>query len=672
MIRQIKKENAMSELTGRYQGSRRGFGFIIPAEGGEDYFVPPGDSSGAWDGDTVTYRQEGSDGRDGRRSGKILSVVTHANKIVTGRLCKDGRIVYLAPDSDRLPTAIQMTGKLTSAHIGDKVAVEVLSFGTRKTPPLGALRENFGRCGSRVASTAAILYNYEIDRAFPQTVLDAADAVPQSVQPAALKNRTDLREKLIVTIDGASAKDLDDAVSLETDEKGRLVLGVHIADVSHYVNHRGEIDKEAFDRGTSVYFADQVIPMLPVALSNGICSLNPNVDRLTLSCLMTVDKNGNVVDHTICKSVICSKARLTYEGCNALLAGEENDLTPETAELIRRLATLAKTLTKKRRNRGALMLETAESYFICDENGVPIDVKQRQSGIAESLIEECMLLANETVAEHLCVNKLPGVFRIHEKPSMEKAAALQEALEPLGYDVHEPDGHALQAVLDAAKGKPEASAVNMLILRSLMKARYQAENAGHFGLAADFYCHFTSPIRRYPDLIVHRILSAVLEPGTNEEQAGNRLAKLAAFAERAALQSSEREVAAQNAEREIEKLYMAEFMQDKLGQEFAGAVSGVTKFGIFVLLDNGVEGMLPLNRDEDASAYVMGAPMRVICEAADQGTGEITFSLPGEPPRMPRSSEVKKILPKGPQQHKPAYRKKGHPQKASTRSKQRR
>ncbi|MEG2421056.1 MAG: RNB domain-containing ribonuclease, partial [Oscillospiraceae bacterium] len=429
---------------------------------------------------------------------------------------------------------------------------------------------------------------------------------------------------------------------------------------------------EAFERGTSVYFADQVVPMLPVALSNGICSLNPDADRLTLSCLMTVDKGGKVVGHEICQSVIRSKARLTYEGCNAMLAGEENDLTPETADLIRRLASLAKTLTAKRRNRGALMLETSESYFICDENGVPVEVCQRQSGVSESLIEECMLLANETVAEHLCAGKLPGVFRIHEKPSMDKSATLQEALAPLGYDVHEPDGHALQAVLDAAKGKPEAPAVNMLILRSLMKARYEDENQGHFGLAADFYCHFTSPIRRYPDLVVHRILTASLEKTSNEEQEHNRLAKLAAFAKRAALQSSDREIAAQSAEREIEKLYMAEFMEDKVGGTFTGAVSGVTKFGIFIMLTNGVEGMLPLQRGEDESAYVMGAAMTVICESADQGTGEITFSLPGEPPRVSGRVEAKKILPKAPKSHKPAYRKKGHPQKASTRSKQRR
>ena len=482
--------------------------------------------------------------------------------------------------------------------------------------------------------------------------------MPQAVKPAALEGRLDLRGKTIITIDGASSKDFDDAVSLEKDEAGRWVLGVHIADVSHYVRPGSALDLEAFERGTSVYFADQVVPMLPVELSNGICSLNPHVDRLALSCMMTMDKSGAVVDHTIAKTVICSTERMTYEDCNMLLAGEDPALAERYAHILpmlKDMAALAKQLEKMRRNRGALDLETKESYVICDQEGKPVDVALRQQGESEKLIESFMLAANECVAEHLNRLHKPCVYRVHEKPSDEKSQALRTMVAPLGYDLKNADSHSLQKLLDWAKGKPEEGAVSMMVLRSLMKARYDEDNLGHFGLAAEYYCHFTSPIRRYPDLMVHRVLSALLDGSLDKQEK-----KLTTVVQRAAVQSSQRELAAQEAEREIEKRYLAEFMAGHIGETFAGVVSGVTRFGLFVSVAGGVEGLLPVEalpgggwhydeahltllEDNGRGRYTFGMPLEVECAAADPVSGRVDFILPGGTPvtRNKREEEHK-------------------------------
>ena len=579
----------------------------------------------------------------------ITAVLERANKQVTGTLQKHNREVWLAPDSDKLPGPIQIVGKTRGARAGDKAAVAVTSYGSAKHPPMGTLKEVFGPAGTRESSTAAILYNYEIERAFPAPVLAAAGEAPQAVDAAALKGRADLREKCIITIDGASAKDLDDAVSLERDGEGRWVLGVHIADVSHYVTAGSPLDLEAFERGTSVYFADQVVPMLPVALSNGICSLNPRVDRLALSCTMVMGADGAVLDHRIEKSVIRTTERMTYEDCNVLL-GEERDAALEARyapilPMLRDMAVLAKALEKRRRARGSLDLESGESYIVCDETGAPAEILRRSQGVSEALIESFMLAANECVAEHLFQLRKSAVYRVHEKPSADKTEGLRAMLAPLGFDLKEADSFSLQRVLDAVRGKPEAPMVSSMVLRSLMKARYDVENLGHFGLAAKFYCHFTSPIRRYPDLMVHRLLTALLD-GKLE---GAREKKLAAAAKKAAVQSSERELAAQSAEREIEKLYMAEYMAGHIGETFPAAVSGVTKFGLFVALESGVEGFLPaaaLPEDryrydelrmtltgEQGRVYSFGMALEVVCAAADPAVGQVDFTLPGVAPR---------------------------------------
>lgn len=639
------------ELTGIYQSSGRGYGFFIPEEGGEDWFVPPRREGGAWDGDVVKLRPDREEARDGqRRVGAVVSIVERTNRTVIGVVRKEGRQIWVVPDNKKLPPILVLS-KRGRAVNGEKAAVRVSGFGGRDEPPMGSLAETFGRAGSRQAAVDAVLYRYEICQAFPPDAQAEAGQAPAQVEPEALEGRRDLREETVITIDGASAKDLDDAVSLKRDGEGRWVLGVHIADVSHYVAAGSALDREAWERGTSVYFADRVIPMLPTELSNGICSLNPHVDRLTLSCFMTLTEDGAVVRHEIVKSVIRSAERMTYGDCNVLLDGGDAALEERYAPILpmlRDMAVLADRLARQRRLRGSLDIESSEAVILCDEGGRPVGMELRRQGRAESLIEEFMLCANETVASHLSRLGKPAVYRVHEKPSGDKTERLRAMLAPFGLEVRQADHFSLQKVLDAVKGKPEESAVNAILLRSLMKARYDAENLGHFGLAARYYCHFTSPIRRYPDLMVHRILTALLEGKLH----GSAEKKLAGAAQRAAVQSSQRELAAQSAEREIEKFYMAEFMLGHVGETFSGTVSGVTRFGLFVLLPFGAEGMVSVEAlpgdgydyDEhrmtltgrDGTVFSFAMPLEVVCTSADPGSGQIEFRLNGVPEKKPR------------------------------------
>lgn len=632
------KQN-IKEITGRYQATGKGYGFLIPDGGGEDYFLPPRAEGGAWHGDLVAARPDAEAPGAGRRTAVVTGIRERSNQTVTGTVYRHGREIWLAPDSDKLPSSIRVVGRRSGLRGGDRAALTVTSFGGRGASPMGVLSQVFGRSDSRDAIAAAILYNYGIRPEFPPEVIRAAEKAPQEVLPEAIKGRLDLRDRLIFTIDGASAKDLDDAVSLDYDESGRSVLGVHIADVGHYVAMGSALDVEAWNRGTSVYYADRVVPMLPRALSNGICSLNPNVDRLTLSCIMTLDPSGTVVSHTLTGSVIRSKFRMTYEDCNVMLADGSPSLEETYAEMLpalRRMTSLAETLRKRRMLRGALDLETREVSVRCDASGAPVGVEKRLQGVSESLIEEFMLIANETVAEHLHAGKKPSVYRVHEKPSADKAESLRSMLAPLGYDLPDVDNFSLQKVLARAEKTPEAPLIHMLVLRALMKARYDSANLGHFGLAATYYCHFTSPIRRYPDLMVHRAVAAELE-GASEK-------KLTSAVQKAAMQSSERELAAMNAERDIEKCYLAEYMQGHIGETFEGLVSGVAKFGLFVTLTNGVEGFLPAGALPDDEyqfdekrmtltgqrlkmLFSFGMPLTVVCVTADPASSQVDFRL---------------------------------------------
>lgn len=536
---------------------------------------------------------------------------------------------------------------------------------------------------TRESATRAILEEQHIYTEFSKEVLEAAEKIPDHVRPSDCKDRTDLREWLTFTIDGDQSKDFDDAVSLTKNEDGTVTLGVHIADVGYYVKQGSLLDLEAYDRGTSVYFADRVAPMLPPALSNGICSLNPGVDRLTLSCIMKVDGEGKVVEYELLRSVICSKERMTYNHCNLLLAGEADmELSFRYAHILpvlRDLAALDEKLKAKRRRRGALELETMEREIFCDEHGRPVDVVQKGAGRSEGIIESMMLLANETVARHLHQNHLPAVYRIHEAPSEAKLAALKQVITPLGYTLKGGDHGSFVKLLRKSKGTPHQSIVNLLVLRAMMKAAYDPENRGHFGLAAEYYCHFTSPIRRYPDLMVNRVLTAELT-GTATE---TKLKRLENFCKSAAVQSSEREVAAMTAEREIEKLYLAEYMEDRVGECYTAAVSGVAGFGLFVALPNGVEGLVPVRalpddfylHDEARMAlvgertgqtYTFGMELQVVCVAADGGTGRVDFLLldeDGEPilPREHTPSGLKRepSHPKGKRKSPKAHIRRG-------------
>ncbi|MCI6256963.1 MAG: ribonuclease R [Clostridiales bacterium] len=640
-------------ITGVYHAAGRGFGFVTPSgeEGaGGDYFIPPRMENGAWNGDTVTIRPEGGPSAPGeKREARVISVLKRANRAVTGAVRKHNRETWLVPDGDKLRDPILVVGRTAGLRPGDKAAVKISSYGTAKQPPMGTLAEVFGRDGSREAAVEAILFEQGIHRQFPPPVLEQAARAPQVVDPSALAGRLDLRDKLIITIDGAHARDLDDAVSLERDGQGRPVLGVHIADVSHYVPMGSPLDVEAWQRGTSVYFADQVVPMLPTELSNGICSLNPRVDRLTLSCIMTLAPDGSVAEYRIVKSVIRTAERMNYPDCNALLQGGSLGLEERYAHILpmlREMAGLSRVLERRRRLRGGLDLESRESEILCDDEGRPVSIRARAPGESEGIIESFMLAANECVARHLSQLQAPAVYRIHEKPSAEKAEALRAMLAPLGYDVREPDNFSLQKLLDQARGTPQEFLVHTTVLRSLMKARYEPQNLGHFGLAAPYYCHFTSPIRRYPDLMVHRCLTALLD-GAMEGKTGQ---KLSSAVGKAARQSSERELSAQTAEREIEKRYLAEYMASRTGETFAAAVSGVTRFGLFVLVEGGAEGFLPaealpappytfdeahMTLSHGEERYTLGTLLQVVCASADPGSGQIVFRLPGHAPRSP-------------------------------------
>lgn len=670
-------------LTGRYQGSGRGFGFFIPdgaLSRADDCFIPPHREGGAWDGDRVQAVLEpagpalcvrgvpsgsgcAGPAQPGRRLAKVVAILERGNPTVTGVIRRENRQVWLLPDNERLGFSIKLPGK-TKVKDGQRAAVKVASYGSPSAPPLGTLAADFGPMGSRAAAVEAILYRQGVERAFPDEVAQEAQAIPQSVAPQAVEGRLDLREELIITIDGAATKDIDDAVSLKK-EGDHWLLGVHIADVSRYVLPGSALDDEAFSRGTSVYFADQVVPMLPVALSNGICSLNPGVDRLTLSCLMTLDKSGEVTAHTIAASVIRSAEKMTYEDCNLLLSGEDSPLRASLAEryahilpVLQDMAALSRILEKRRKNRGSLDLETQESYILCDSLGRPVDVLPRSQGVSEKLIESFMLCANETVAKHLFDLHAPAVYRIHEKPSQDKLDTLRAMLSPLGLTVTDGSGPSLQKALDAVKDKPQAPAVSMMVLRAMMKARYSTENLGHFGLAAGYYCHFTSPIRRYPDLMVHRCLHALLAKAGARE-----LKRLQKSCESAAVQSSQRELAAQTAERDIDKLYFADYMQGHIGETFPAAVSGATRFGLFAALPSGVEGFIPvetlpqdhyiydeasltLTGERTGRTFPFGMALEVICVSADPGTGRIEFRLPDGVEAPVSVIEKRRPLPK--------------------------
>lgn len=633
-------------VAGTYLATERAFGFVTPdvAEGEpkpDDLFIPPNAGGGAWHGDRVLVKlTERKNGR-GRREATVIRVLRRAGNELTGALVQRGNAYFVQPTSKKYPEIMVDRHSLGDARVGDRVAVSVSHYGDEKIMPQGVIQADLGEDGTMEASIAAILHENAVFDFFPDEVLRQADAIPQEVDPAALHGRLDLRDKLIFTIDGDDAKDFDDAVSLDRLDNGHYLLGVHIADVSHYVTPGSPLDQEAYRRGTSVYYPGHVVPMLPFALSHGICSLNPDVDRLTFSALMEVDKDGRRYGAKFAKSVIRSKARMTYNKVNKILAGDEA-LRGEYAFLVetaQEMNELAHALYKRRIERGALELDIPEAQITVDENGRPVAIQYRDRGESEKLIEEFMLQANEAVAEYMCKRGFPTVYRVHENPDPEKLRVFAQFARPFGYriDPSKPeDTFQFQTVLRGAKNDPRQRILPTLLLRSLARARYADECIGHYGLKAKFYLHFTSPIRRYPDLVAHRMLQKALTGEAFTAADEN-------WCEDAAAQSTTREQAADNCERDIDKLYIAAYMKQFIGEEFDAEVSGVQAFGVFAALENGCEGLIRIELlagdyyqyDEQHMALVgrhtgkrftIGTPIRVKLIAASEVTGQIDFA----------------------------------------------
>ena len=556
----IKPEN--QNVTGVFTANARGFGFVTAEGEEEDIFIPATYVNGALHKDVVKVKVTKKTGGEGkRREGMILKILERGCKTLVGTFQKNTSFGFVLPDDRHYDKDIFISKKhINGAKDGDKVVVRLTDFGGERKKPEGAVIEILGAMDDPATDVTSIVRAYGIEEEFPKSVIKEAQAIPQEITEQPVGKRADFRDLLTVTIDGEDARDLDDAITLSKKED-KYYLGVHIADVSHYVKEDSPLDKEALERATSVYLADRVIPMLPKELSNGICSLNAGVERLAMSCMMTFDASGNVLDHTITESVICVDERMSYTGVKAILEGEAH---PEgKREDIRALCFLMKEaaaiLKEKRRKRGAIDFDFPESKIVVDEKGYPVDIHPYERNVATDIIEDFMLLANETVAEDYFWQEVPFLYRTHENPDPEKILKLSTFINNFGYSMHITDEihpKELQKLLEKIAGSDEENLISRLTLRSMKKAKYTAECIGHFGLAAKYYCHFTSPIRRYPDLQIHRIIKECLHGGMSEKRKLHYDKILPDVAE----QASATERRADEAERESDKLKKAEYM----------------------------------------------------------------------------------------------------------------
>ncbi len=599
-------------IVGKLQANANGFGFLIPDDSLiKDAFIPAGDIGGAMNGDRVIarYKSEQNIDSDRSREAEIIKVLERANRTVVGVFEEENGIGFVVPDNKRLFQDIIIPANyMLGAKPSFKVVCEIINYPKLRRSPEGRIIEVLGHKDAPGTDILSILREYDLPEKFPEQVLTAAREIPQNVQEEAIKGRLDLRDKKVFTIDGADAKDLDDAISIEILPNGNYLLGVHIADVSYYVKDGSKLDDEAINRGTSVYLVDRVVPMLPTELSNGICSLHPNIDRLTLSCIMEINKKGAVVNHSLAESVICSCERLVYEDITNLIEKNDKKLLERYSNIkddLFLMHDLSLILKKTRTDRGSIDFDIDEAKINLDAEGKPISIKSYERGISNEMIEEFMLICNETVAFHMFNAKLPCMYRVHEQPDKEKLYNFDNFIHNFGYsisgmkDVVHPK--ALQAILQKAQGSPEENIISKLMLRSLQKARYSEENLGHFGLAAKYYCHFTSPIRRYPDLTVHRMVKLML----HEKLTPKRIKSIEAYLPKTAKQCSERERVAMDAERATDDLKKVEYMQDKVGEKYDGIISGVMANGIFIELPNTVEGMVRVSSmDDDYYIYI--------------------------------------------------------------------
>lgn len=587
----------MNHVRGKFIGHAKGFGFVTPeGEGMDDVFIPPNEVNGAMNGDIVLVRVSSSSSGE-KREGTITKIVERKTTQIVGSFQDNRGFGFVIPDDQKLPMDIFIAkGDTLGAVDGHKVVVEITNWPEETKSATGMVKKILGHKNDPGVDILSIIYKHGLATEFPAETLEHAQSVPSEVREEDIGNRRDLREEMAVTIDGADAKDLDDAIAVVNNEDGTYTLSVHISDVSYYVTEGSPMDEEAYNRGTSVYLTDRVIPMLPHALSNGICSLNPHVDRLTLTCQMTIDGSGKVINHEIYESVIRSKERMTYDDVYRIIEEKDEALSEKYAHIVPMLndmADLAAILRKKRQQRGAIDFDFKESKVLVDEEGWPTDVVVLERTVSERLIEEFMLAANETVAEHFHWLQVPFIYRIHEDPKEEKLQRFFEFLTNFGIvvkgtsnDIHP---RALQEIVDSIQGMPEEPVISTMLLRSMQQAKYVDESIGHFGLSTDFYTHFTAPIRRYPDLIVHRLIRTYL---LNKDVSAKTIAHWKAELPEIAEHASDRERLAVEAERDTTALKQAQFMLDKIGEEFEGIVSSVTNFGLFVELDNTIEGLV--------------------------------------------------------------------------------
>ncbi|GKX67701.1 ribonuclease R [Inconstantimicrobium mannanitabidum] len=644
-------ENTEGLVSGKLQVHQRGFGFVIPDEEGmKDIFIPINNMNGAMNGDKVLAKITKQDTESKKCEGLIVKITDRANKSVIGVYQDSRSFGFVISEDKRIQKDIFISKKdKNGARDGDVVIVEITKWAQDDKKPEGKVKEVLGRKGEVGIDILIIAKKYGLPEEFPPKVLKFADNVEDQISEKEIKGRKDIRNIRMVTIDGEDAKDLDDAVSIERLENGNFKLGVHIADVTHYVKENNPLDKEAFKRATSVYLIDRVIPMLPKKLSNGICSLNPRVDRLALSCFMEIDHSGKVVQHEIAETVIKTSERMTYTDVTKILKDHDEELIKRYDYLyedFKAMEELCNILNKKRMKRGAIDFDFEESKIILNELGKPIDIKPYEREIANRMIEEFMLVCNETIAEYMFWTQTPFVYRIHEDPDSEKLEKFKEFIYNLGYRVPwtaETHPSTLQGVLNMVKGKKEEMVVSTLLLRSMMQARYAPQCTGHFGLSAKYYCHFTSPIRRYPDLQIHRIIKEYLHGQINEKRSSD----LMGIVDAASKQSSEMERVAQEAEREVDDLKKAEYMSERIGEEFEGIISSVTSFGMFVELPNTIEGLVHVNDlfddyyiydeahlaligERTKKTYRLGDAIKVRCENVDIENREIFFVVAGE------------------------------------------
>lgn len=653
-LRKPKEEKKEITIQGVFRANKAGFGFLHVNDDEDDMFIGRNDVGYAIDGDTVEVivKKTGDRLKGTAAEAKVVGIVERSLQTVVGRFILDDEkpkyAGYIKSKNQKIQQKIYIKKEPVLLDGTEIIKVDIEKYPTRGHDYfVGNVRDIVGHQGDVGIDVLEVLESMDIVSEFPDDVLAEANAISDSPSSKDLIGRVDLRQEITFTIDGADAKDLDDAIHIKPLANGNYELGVHIADVSYYVTEGSALDREAVARGTSVYVTDRVVPMLPERLSNGICSLNPNVDRLTQSAIMEIDSNGRVLNHQICQSVIKTTYRMTYSAVNDMIAGDQESLETYAAiaESVEHMVKLHKILEKMRVKRGALNFDTSEARIIVNDKGMPVDIVVRQRGIAERMIESFMLAANECVAEHFAKAKLPFIYRIHEEPKAEKLQKFIDYASVFGIQIqgtaNKITQEGLQNFMAKVEGKPGAEVLNMMLLRSMQQARYSENNHGHYGLAAEYYTHFTSPIRRYPDLLVHRMIRDYTQATEDKRD------HFAQVIPELASSSSRLERRAIDAERVVEAMKKAEYMEEYVGDEFDGIVASVVKFGLFVELPNTIEGLIhitslpeyyqynertmTLQGEKSGKVFKVGQAIRVKLTKADKETGDIDFEyLPSE------------------------------------------